>query len=215
LVHGPDARQWDVEPSRELQLPLRHLVWLRAFHAIYNPVLAVEVLARVRQEYPDVRLSMIGPDKHDGSLQQAKAAARRLGVAPAVSFLGAIPKPDVARHLAQAGIFLNTTNCDNTPVSVLEAMACGLAIVSTKVGGIPYLLEHGKTALLVPPAAAGVMAAAVCQLQTDPVLASQLGANGRKLAESFDWSIVLPQWQNLLATASHGATSQTHGATGN
>ena len=187
--------------------PLRHLVWLRAFHEIYHPVLAIEVLARVRNEHPDVRLTMIGPDKGDGSFQQAKAAARRLGVAPAVSFPGAIPKPDVARHLAQAGIFLNTANCDNAPVSVLEALACGLAVVSTKVGGLPYLLAHEQTALLVPPDDAGAMAAAVCRLQTHPELAAQLGANGRKLAESFDWSLILPQWQHLLAAASQTSAS--------
>ena len=53
-------------------------------------------------------------------------------------------------QLDQADVFLNTTNYDNTPVSVLEAMACGLPLVSTNVGGIPYLLEDGKTALLAP-----------------------------------------------------------------
>jgi len=200
---------------REPPPPQRHLIWLRAFHEIYNPVLAVEVLGRICQSYPEVHLTMIGPDKRDGSLQQAKAAARRLGVSPAVSFPGTIPKPDVARHLAQAGIFLNTTNYDNTPVSVLEAMACGLAIVSTRVGGIPYLLEHGKTALLVPPGDVAAMAAAVSRLESDPELAAQLGANARKLAESFDWSILLPRWQAILAKAINPVAALMPGPTWN
>jgi glycosyltransferase involved in cell wall biosynthesis len=210
-VHGLEARLWSAEVAQARQPPQRHLIWLRAFHAIYNPVLAVEVLARIRTEYPEVRLTMIGPDKRDGSLQQAKAAAHRLGVAPAVSFRGPIPKSDVPWHLAQAGIFLNTANCDNTPVSVLEALACGLAVVSTKVGGIPFLLDHGRTALLVPPGDAAEMAAAVCRLQWDPELAAQLGANGRKLAESFGWSIILPQWEKILAEAANESTIQMHG----
>lgn len=75
-------------------------------------------------------------------------------------------------------------------------------MVSTNVGGIPYLLKHGKTALLVQPGNVGEMAAAVTRLVTDPDLAAQFRANGRKLAESFDWSKILPQWESLLSKAS-------------
>jgi glycosyltransferase involved in cell wall biosynthesis len=182
---------------RERRPPLRHLVWLRAFHEIYNPVMAVEVLAELRREQ-EMTLTMIGPDKRDGNLQKTKEMARRLGVEAAVNFRGAIPKENVPAVLAEADIFLNTTNFDNMPVSVIEAMACGLPVVSTNVGGIPFLLEHGKTALLVQPGHVQEMAAAVRSLVTQPDFAAQLTANGRKLVESFDWTVVLPQWVGLL-----------------
>ena len=182
---------------RERQPPLRHLVWLRAFHAIYNPVMAVEVLAELRREH-EMKLTMIGPDKGDGSLQKTRERAGRLGVDTAVDFRGAVPKANVPDALADGDIFFNTSHFDNTPVSVIEAMACGLPVVTTNVGGIPYLLEHGKTALLVQPGNVGEMAAAVTRLVTDPDLAAQFSANGRKLAESFDWEVVLPQWCRLL-----------------
>jgi glycosyltransferase involved in cell wall biosynthesis len=176
---------------------LRHLVWLRAFHAIYNPVMAVEVLAELRREH-EMKLTMIGPDKGDGSLQKTRERAGRLGVDTAVDFRGAVPKANVPDALAGGDIFLNTSHFDNTPVSVIEAMACGLPVVSTNVGGIPYLLEHGKTALLIQPGNVGEMAAVVTRLVTDPDLGARLSANGRKLAESFDWEVVLPQWCRLL-----------------
>jgi glycosyltransferase involved in cell wall biosynthesis len=188
---------------RERQPPLRHLVWLRAFHAIYNPVMAVEVLAELRREH-ELKLTMIGPDKGDGSFQRLKAEIQRLKLGDQARLDGPVAKHDVPKALNAGDIFLNTTHLDNTPVSVIEAMACGLPVVSTNVGGIPYLLEHGKTALLVQPGNVGEMAAAVNRLMTDPDLAAQLSANGRKLAESFDWEVVLPQWCRLLNSVIHG-----------
>ena len=74
-----------------------------------------------------------------------------LGVSERVEFAGGVAKADVPAALSRGDIFLNTTNVDNTPVSVLEAQAAGLAVVSTNVGGLPFLLEDGKNALLVPP----------------------------------------------------------------
>jgi glycosyltransferase involved in cell wall biosynthesis len=174
------------------------LLWLRAFHRIYNPMMAPAVLARLLETMPQAQLTMVGPDKGDGSYEATRRTAKELGVLDRIRFAGPVPKESVAQVLSEHDIFLNTTNVDNTPVSLIEAMACGLPVVSTNVGGIPYLLEHGKTALLVQPGNVKEMVAAVTRLVTDPDLAARLRANGRKLAESFDWEVVLPQWCRLL-----------------
>jgi glycosyltransferase involved in cell wall biosynthesis len=179
-------------------LPGPRLIWLRAFHQIYNPSLAPQALSRLMVDIPDAQLIMVGPDKGDGSLQQTLADAARLGVANRMTVPGGVSKPDVSRLLNTGDIFLNTTNYDNTPISVLEAMACGLCVVSTNVGGIPYMLEHEKDALLVPPDDPDAMAAAVRRLLTEPGLGARLSQNGRVKAEQFDWSTVLLQWENLL-----------------
>jgi glycosyltransferase involved in cell wall biosynthesis len=199
LVLLPNGLELALYQYRKRQPPLRNLVWLRALHQIYNPEMAVRVLGQLRGGNEDIHLTMVGPDKGDGSMQKAKALAEKLGVAGAIDFRGAVPKENVPGELAQADIFLNTTNFDNTPVSVIEALACGLPVVSTNVGGIPHLLEHGKTALLVEPGNAEGMASAVKRLRHEPELAVKLGQNGRRLAETFDWGIVLPQWESLLA----------------
>ena len=119
-------------------------------------------------------------------------------MADRIAWPGGVPKADVPAWLSQGDIFLNTTNADNTPVSVLEALACGLCVVSTNVGGIPYLLEHEEDALLVPPNDLEAMAAAVRRVLTEPGLAERLSRNARKKAKGFDWSVVLPQWEELL-----------------
>lgn len=174
------------------------LVWLRAFHEIYNPTLGPKILALLQAEFPDVELAMVGRDKGDGSLQRTRELAQRLGVSDRLKTPGGVPKRDVPAVLNRGDIFLNTTNVDNTPISVLEAMACGLPVISTNVGGIPYLLEHRRTALLTQPGSASEMAAAIRTLLTEPELAAKLSVAGRELVSSFSWQRVLPQWQNLL-----------------
>lgn len=178
--------------------PAPRLIWLRALHNIYNPSLAVQVVALLRESLPGVRLSMIGPDKGDGSLQSARDLALKLGVADRITFTGPVPKDSIAHWLNQGDIFLNTTRVDNTPVSVLEAMACGLCVVSTNVGGIPYLLQNEGDSLLVPDDDHVAMAAAVQRLVTEDGLAERLSRNARQKSEQFSWSNVLPQWEKLL-----------------
>jgi glycosyltransferase involved in cell wall biosynthesis len=185
-------------PYRHRIVPRPRLIWLRAFHPLYDPSLAVEVLARVAAAAPDAEVTMIGPDKGHGSLQQAQRLARQLGVAAKVRFVGPVPNRDVGQHLAPADVFLNTTTVDNTPVSVLEAMACGLCVVSTDVGGMPYLIEHGRSGLLVPPRDPQAMADAVGQVLRDPELGGRLSDAARRAALEHDWSVVLPRWERLL-----------------
>jgi glycosyltransferase involved in cell wall biosynthesis len=83
----------------------------------------------------------------------------------------------------------------------MEAMACGLCVVSTNVGGIPYLLEDGREALLVRPDDAEAAASAMRRILTEQPLAESLSRNARKKAERFDWSAVLPQWEDILESA--------------
>ncbi len=174
------------------------LVWVRAFHSIYRPWLAVEVVALLRATCPGVQLTMIGPDKGDGSLARTRQMVQELGVSDRVTFVGPIPHADVPKWLDSEAIFVNTTDVDNTPVSVMEAMAAGLCIVSTNVGGVPALVQDGEEALLVPPADAPAMAAAVRRFVDDDELAGRVSAAARRKAESWDWSVILPRWLQLL-----------------
>lgn len=184
------------------------LVWLRAFQQTYNPQLAVDALAILRPQFPGLTLTMIGPDKGDGTLAAVRRHIRRLGLEDSIQIVGSIPKSAVPQYLSECDIFLNTTDVDNTPVSVLEAMACGLAIVSTNVGGIPYILKHEKNALLVEPRAPHQMAAAVRRLIEDESLTRRLCVNGRAAVEPFDWPAVLPQWEKLLGAIIEHSVSQ-------
>lgn len=203
---GPYAHSFQVvsNPIEVADYPFRlragaapKLVWLRGFHAIYNPTLAPKVLAELH-DVDGLHLTMTGADKGDGTRQKALAVARELGVADRLSVAPPVTKTDVPTRLNEGDVFLNTTDVDNVPISVLEAMACGLCVISTSVGGIPYLLEDGVDALLVPPNDPAAMAAAVRRVLDDPELAARLSRNGRDKAASFDWSRVVPTWRALL-----------------
>jgi glycosyltransferase involved in cell wall biosynthesis len=144
---------------------------------------------------------MVGPDTQDGTLQLTVKLADDLSVSQHLRMLGPIPKANVPECLAEADIFLNTADIDNAPVTIVEAMACGLCIISTSVGGIPYLLRDGHDALLVPPNDPEAMAAAVRRILKEPGLAKILSRNARRKAEEFSWSNILPQWEELLLNA--------------
>ena len=180
------------------QRPSPRIVWLRAFHTIYNPALAPRVLSLLTDEYPEIQLTMIGPNKGDGSVEAARRAAQDLQIEDRIKFTGPVPKADVPEWLNQSDIFLNTTNVDNMPVSMLEAMACGLCVVSTNVGGIPYLVNHQEDALLSPPDDAQAMASAVRRILNEPELAVSLSKKARLKTEQLDWAVVIKQWECVL-----------------
>ncbi len=201
LLLLPSAFDLNAYTYRERRQPLPNLIWLRSFHHIYNPALAPQVLQRLRAAFPNIHLTMFGPDKGDGSLQEMQQVIDELQVQAHVSLPGAVTKPEVPHCLNRGDIFLNTTNVDNTPMSVIEAMACGLCIVCTNVGGLPYLLEHEHDALLVPPADAAAMAAAVHRILTEPELAQRLSSNARKKVENWDWRKLLPRWEESFRSS--------------
>jgi len=178
--------------------PAARLAWLRAFHSIYNPSLAARTIALLVSEFPDITLAMYGPDKADGSLRAVQEYARHAGIAEWIQIAGPIPKAEVPHALAPYDIFLNTTTAESFGVSVMEAAALGMCIVTTNVGELSYLWQDGENALLVPSDDPKAMVNAVRRILTEPGLAERLSRNARAKAEQFDWSVVLPQWEWLL-----------------
>jgi glycosyltransferase involved in cell wall biosynthesis len=178
--------------------PQPRLLWMRAFHDIYNPTMAVHVLARLAPEIPGIQLTMLGPERGDGSLESVRQEAARLNVSDRLELPGAVPKAEVPRWLEKADVFLNTTNVDNTPVSVLEAMASGLCVVSTDVGGVPYVVQQESNGLLVPPRDPEAMANAVRRVLAEPGLAERISFNARRKAETVDWPAIVKEWDSLL-----------------
>jgi glycosyltransferase involved in cell wall biosynthesis len=110
-----------------------------------------------------------------------------------------MPKEDWLDYAKDFDIFINTTNVDNTPVSVMEAMALGLPVVSTNVGGIPFLLEDQIDALLVEPNQVETFTEAVLKLLKHPKLAASLSKAGREKVEQFDWQVVKERWHSVIS----------------
>ena len=179
-----------------------NLLWMRTFHEVYHPEMAVEVVAALRQTHPAARLTMAGQEK--GLHAAVEGLARQRGLGAAVRFPGFLDPAGKASEFAAHDIYLNTNRVDNMPVSVLEAAAFGLPIVATAVGGVPHLLRDGETGILVPDGDVAAMTAAVRRLLDEPGLAAKLSANGRRLAESSAWEPVMAQWEGLFDEVLHG-----------
>jgi len=173
------------------------LLYVRAFDKIYNPKMAVYVLSALLKNYPSAKLCMVGPDK-DGSFQECIALAKALGVHTSVEFNGMLSKSEWHKKSEEYDIFINTTNLDNTPVSVMEAMALGLIVLSTNVGGMPYMIKNGFDGVLVPPNKADEMTLAIENLIIDKETTQNMIVNARKKVESFDWSRVKQSWFDIL-----------------
>lgn len=173
------------------------LLWVRSFHETYNPQLAVYLVHTLKQNYPHVQLTMVGPEV-DGSMDKCKKLAKELGVDQQITFTGKLNKDEWTSLAQSKDIFINTTNYDNLPVSVLEAMALGLPVVSTNVGGIPYIITDGQNGLLVTADDAAAMTTAVTQLLSDNSIAGAISRNARDYVEQYDWNIIKTKWHNLL-----------------
>lgn len=180
-------------PFKERREVKPRLLWVRAFNEIYHPELAIEVLRQLRDWYPDAHLCMVGPDK-DGSLARCRELAAQWGLENAVEFTGRLSKADWIARSAGYDFFINTTRFDNVPVSVLEAMALGLVVVSTDVGGMPFLVDTGVDGILVPMDDATAFVAAIRQCGEDPARAHSLSVQARLKATRFDWERVKPLW---------------------
>lgn len=197
VIRIPNIIALDDCPFRRRDACRPRLLYVRGFAAVYNPLMAVRVLAQLLTHYPDADLCMIGPDR-DGMLEAAKGLAARLGCADRITFTGQLDKRDWHHRSEDYDILVNTPDFDNMPVSVIEAMALGLPVVSTNPGGIPDLIEDGTDGLLVPCGDAQTMAERIGYLVENPDVAVALADNARRKAELFDWRVVKSLWFELL-----------------
>ena len=191
----PNSIEINKYPTETKKYDSVRLLWVRSFSEIYNPMLAVTILKFLQDQGFSAELCMIGPEK-DGSLQQCKKYAKELNVD--VYFPGKLSKTEWIKLSYDYNIFINTTNYDNMPVSVIEAMALGFPIISTNVGGMPFLIDNHKDGVLVNPDDANGFVNQIKNIISNPKEAIMLGNNARKKAESFNWDLIKQEWISLL-----------------
>ena len=173
------------------------LLWVRSFHKVYNPEMAIYVTYELNKIYPNVELCMVGPEK-DEMLEKCKRLSERLNIANNIQFTGLLKKKDWISLSYNYDIFLNTTDYDNLPVSVIEVMALGIPIVSTNAGGLKYLHSQESDGLLVEKNDIQMMKNNVIRLIENKKLAQTLSFNGRQKAKKFRWEEVKDLWNKVF-----------------
>ncbi len=189
----PTRKERPLPPSEPVILVARNL------EPIYDNATAIRAFALASARVP-ARLVIAGSGPEEGAL---KALAQQLGVHARVEFTGRLDRAEMAARYGLASVALNPSQVDNTPNSILEALASGIPIVSTNVGGIPFIVSDEETALLVPPGDPERMAAALVRMLTGPDLALRLATAGLSEVRRFSWPQVKDSlgsvYQSILA----------------
>ena len=165
----------------------------------------LDAMVAIRDAVPRVELVVIG----DGPDRDAfEAHARRLGIDSSVSFRGVRSPQEVADALASTDVFVLPSFAEGVPVSLMEALAAGVPVVSTPVGGVTELVEHGVNGMLVRPADPDALASAVTELLGDPDRRREMGAAGRRaVAADFDADIESGRLLRLIRDHAAGVPS--------
>ncbi|MCI4329253.1 MAG: glycosyltransferase family 4 protein [Thermoplasmata archaeon] len=143
-----------------------------------------------------LRLRLVGEDW--GGRDVVQRIARELRVDEAVTLTGPVSRPELLREFARADLFVLPSRFECTPAVLMEAMAAGLPIVSTRVGGIPEVVTEGENALLCPPNDPEALANALERLGGDAALRRRFRTAGIALAARFSWEQVIPLWVHLF-----------------
>ncbi|MCW5661946.1 MAG: glycosyltransferase [Burkholderiaceae bacterium] len=195
-------------PSDAWPPPDPVLLVARNLEPLYDNASALRAFARVRERWPKAMLIIAGTGPQANELRDL---ADELGLAGTVSFVGRLDRDAMAALLRGASVALNPSLADNMPNSVLEALASGIPVVSTAVGGVPYMVENGRTALLVPPRDDKAMGDAVMRLLADGALARRLAAAGLQSVRGNAWDQVAPKlaalYRSVLGSRLQGAAN--------
>lgn len=179
-----------------------HLVVARNLEVIYDIPTALRAFALILKVVPGARLTVAGTGPERTNLETLAAA---LGTAEAVHFCGRLDRDQMADLYRSATVAINPSSVDNMPNSVLEAMASGVPVVSTNVGGVPFILRNGLTGFLVDSGDHVAMADAVQRLLDDEANAAALRAAALREVQQYAWPRVRQKWAAVYASVRSGA----------
>jgi L-malate glycosyltransferase len=150
----------------------------------------LQAFARVQARYPEAILTVAGSGSEESRLRQLSASLNISGI----RFVGRVEPEAMPRLCDEADIFLNSSVVDNQPVSVLEAFAAGLPVVSTPTGDLATLVRDGETGFVVPPQDPDAMASAIFKLLGDHHQVVAMTHHARHEAERYTWAHVRQEW---------------------
>ncbi len=184
--------------------PLRpSLLSSRNLESHYNVADTLRAFALIERRVPGARLIVAGDGSERARLRELASELDLKGV----EFVGPVPPDRMPELYECADIFVNASLIDNTPLSLIEAFACGLAVVSSNAGGIPHVVTGGVTGLLVPCGDHEALAANVIRLVEDQRLAAELIQSARIASQQYTWAAARGSWIKVyreLAEAGEG-----------
>jgi len=185
------------KPKGQLQSAVEghpHLIVARNLESIYGIKTAIDAAKLLKESYPNLKLSIAGSGPQRDELKQY---IRQAGLEENVILTGKLDPDEMVSLYHSADIMINPTTVDNMPNAILESMACGVPVVTTNVGGIPYIVKNESTALMVEVNNPVEMAKQVRKLCENPILYQTLVANGIAEIKQYSWTKIRQQWLSL------------------
>ena len=208
IIHcGIDPEKYQAEATTDLSAP--HLVFVGRLAGVKGVPVLLDALSQIKADMPDLRVTLIGdgPERADLEIR-----AQDLGLGAVVTFAGYKSQDEVAETLASADALVLPSFAEGVPVTLMEAMASGLPVLATRVGGISELVEDGISGYLVPPGNVEALAARLRDLLGDPELRTRMGAAGRaKVTADFNQQIEAGRLAQLIVPSAK-ETRGSHGA---
>lgn len=165
----------------------------RNFESHYNIGCTLRSFAMIQKNIPEARILVVGDGVEKAKLHQL---AEELNLRN-IEFLGAVPPEKMPEIYERADIYLNSPNIDNMPNSVIEAFSCGLLVISTNAGGIPYIVENEKTGLLVEINDHAALARAAMKILESDESAQKIIAEARRECVKYTWENVRGEWLKI------------------
>ena len=178
----------------------------------YNVACTLRAFRLIQDQRPDASLTVVGSGPDETALRQL---AVDLGL-NGVRFLGRVAPHAIAEVYADHDIYLQTPDIDNMPLSVIEAFASGLPVVSTEAGGMPAILQHGRHGLLAPVQDHAAVAREAFFLLSHPDVARQFARDAWSTCASYTWTVARQQWIDVywaaVARRASSIPANTHSA---
>lgn len=151
------------------------------------------------RDVPGVTLRVVGEDW--GGYDTVRTLSRTLGLQERVTLVGKVDRATLLGEFQRADVFVLPSLFDSFPIAVLEAMAAGLPVVATRVGGVPDVVEDGRTGLLVPPGDSAALADGLRRLVREPATRRSMGQRGQERSRSYSWSEILTRIKGVYDEA--------------
>lgn len=182
-----------------------HIVVTRNLEPIYDMPTAIRAFAVIRKAFANARLTIAGSGPELANLH---ALVDQLQLGNCVRFAGRIDNASIPALYASADCMINPSTVDNMPISILEAFASGVPVVSTRVGGIPDVVAHGVSGLLVPVGEPDAMAQEVLRILQNPTIFSGLRQAGMAEADKYAWAEVRAKWLDAYVRSARPEKAQ-------
>ena len=172
-----------------------NILYMRGMHRLYNPKMAIKAFSIIKKKIPNAKLTFV--TNYCKEVKEYKNLVNKLELKD-IEFIDRVKKEEVGMLINQFDLYIQTNNIENMPISILESWACGVPVVATNVGGVPFIADDGSDSILIAPNDYKSMAISCIKIINDSMLAERLSKQGRKKSMMYTWGAVSVEWRNIL-----------------